>query len=214
MGKQITYYIDHSEFLILAQAALDAGCSILRKENTPEPAVPTRDLSAIDPSHPQWIFVLPGAPELEFGRDIAGNYFLRREGPIETMLIETGFSVLNNKGVWRESHLWIPTTALLDHALVPRPEASTRIYDKLARVVRKLAPTRSFTLPSGRVLKLHVSPVIHEKTGGDYSTLMEIHSMLHPLTADERMAAIQQLTSALPASSFVVYPGSRQDGNK
>ena len=214
MGKQITYYIDHSEFLILAQAALDAGCSILRKEHTPEPAVPTRDLSAIDPSHPQWTFVLPGAPELEFNRDLAGNYFLRREGPIETMLIETGFSVLNNKGVWRDSCLWIPTAALVDHALVPRPEASTRIYDKLARVVRKLAPTRSFTLPGGRVLKVHVSPAIHEKTAGDYSTLMEIHCMLHPLTADERMAAVQQLTSALAPGSFVVYPGRQQGVDK
>lgn len=122
MSKQITYYIDHSEFLILAQAALDAGCSILRIGSSAEPAIPTRDLTAIDPSHPQWTFVLPGAPEPEFGRDRLGNCYLRREGPIETMLIETGFPVRNGCGVWRDSRLWIPTAALVDHALIPRPE--------------------------------------------------------------------------------------------
>lgn len=71
---------------------------------------------------------------------------------------------------------------------------------------------RSFTLPGGRVMKLHVSPAIHEKTGGDYATLMEIHRMLHRPAMEESLAAVQQLMSALPAGSFAVYPNGRKGG--
>lgn len=192
MGKQTTYYMDHSEFLTLAQAALEEGCSLLRWDHTSEPVRPFRDLSAIDPAHPYWYFLLPGAGELRFIRDRLGGYFLDDSGAIATQLIETGFSMLSERGLWGSARLYIPSNALVNGKLLPRSEEATRIYDKLARLVRKMAPSRTYTLADGTTEKLRVSAIMAEKVGPDGAVLGAVHERNHPMTPQERLA---QLTS-------------------
>lgn len=194
MGKQTSYYITHDEFLTLAQAALDEGCRLLRLDfNAAEPPCPTRDLSAIDPTHALWYFVLPGAGEPRYLRNRLGRYAPDTSGAIETQLIETGFSVRSSRGVWSSPRLYIASDALVDGMLVPRPAEATRIYDKLARIVRKMAPTRVYTDKNGVALKLHVSSAIAEQAGPDGALLADVHERNHPLTADERLAQWQQM---------------------
>lgn len=194
MGKQTTYYMDYTEFLTLAQAALDEGCSILRWGNAAEPPRPFRELSAIDPTHPGWYFLLPGAGELRFMRDRLGGYFLDTSGALETQLIETGFSVQSGRGVWGCARLYIQTNALVDGELIPRSGEATRIYDKLARLVRKMAPTRTYRLADGSTMKLHVSAAMAEKTGPDGEMLCAIHDRNHPLTPQEHLSLLQEMT--------------------
>lgn len=203
MGKQTTYYMDYSEFLTLAQAALDEGCSLLRWDHTSEPIRPFRDLSAIDPTHPYWYFLLPGAGELRFVRDRLGGYFLDDGGAIATQLIETGFSVLSERGLWGSARLYIPSDALVNGELIPRSEEATRIYDKLARLVRKTAPSRTYTLADGKTVTLRVSAVMAEKTGPEGETLGAVHERNHPMTPQERLALLTSFVKpeGLPAAT-------------
>ena len=194
MGKQTTYYMDHNEFLTLAQAALDEGCSLLRWDHSAQPPHPFRDLSAIDPAHPCWYFLLPEAGELRFMRDRLGGYFLDESGAIATQLIETGFSTQSDRGLWGSARLYIPSDALVNGEIIPRSEEATRIYDKLARLVRKMTPLRTYTLANGTTIKLRVSAAMAEKTGPDGGTLGAVYESNHPLTPQERMALLTSFT--------------------
>lgn len=203
MGKQMTYYMSFREFLQVAQVALEEGCVLLPAWHTPEPPTPLRDLSGIDPSRGSWFFLLPGAPEPTFVRDRNGDYFLSKI-TLDTHLIETGFSVQNERGLWSWERLYIATYAVEDGALVPRTEEATRIYDRLARLVRKLCPLRTYPIGNERPVKARVSADIAAQAGENGQLLGCVHSRLHPCSPSETAAQMQTLLDALSDLPIVI----------
>ena len=196
MGKQTTYYMSFREFLEVAQIALEEGCALLPDRHTPEIPVPAYDLSAIDPAWGSWFFLLPGAPEPTFLRDRNGDYFLR-DGELDTYLIETGFSVKGEQGLWGWARLYIATDMLSDGALVPRTEEATRIYDRLVRRVRKLCPLRVYPIGDGRPEKARVSADIAAQAGENGQLLACVHHRLHPPAPEENAALMQEFLAQM-----------------
>lgn len=146
MGKQINYYMDYESFLKLAELALSEGCMILKNAHTPEPQQPQNDTSIVTEDCMRYYFYLPELAELEQKKDMYGNYYINNIGNKLTLaLIEADFSK-KHKGkdeapFVNDARLYIPTgNYRLDGVLYQRSEQITVIYDKLARLARKLAP--------------------------------------------------------------------------
>lgn len=142
MGKQINYFMDYESFLKVAQAALDEGCLILKSEHTPEKQTPSADLSVITKNHLNYYFYLPELGELEYKKDNAGNYYVNfGYNDAALSIIEAGFSrkTEDTKGI-TPNRLYSITGFHKDGEWVARPERLEKVYNKLVRVVKKVAP--------------------------------------------------------------------------
>lgn len=131
MGRQINYYIGYKEFLLVAQAALDYGCVIYRRsfENGNWQLSCGTDLNFIKEKYPNYIFYLHNAGEFIYGSD---NVCLNS--------IEAGFSIPNGHIINR-NRLYVVTGLYDDECkYVYRSDEITKIYNKLVRVIKKIAP--------------------------------------------------------------------------
>lgn len=152
MGKQLNYYMEYDSFLMVAQAALDNGCIIVREnywnKNSDKKVVCARDLSIIIKEWTSYYFYLPEAGELVIeycsgdGSERVGER-LRRGG---AAIIEAGYSFIRDdkritrariysySGYYNENGKWIP-----------RNEQILKLYNKLAKVVKKIAAYTELT---------------------------------------------------------------------
>lgn len=137
MGKQITYYMERESFLVLAQAALDEGLLILKNGYTEEPQEPCADLSAIDDCT-EYYFYLPEIAPLTHTHTAYGYYVNSFSYPSCLAIIEAGYS--KKASSIKESRIYVQTGTYNDDEWIPRPEKITKIYNKLVRKVKKLAP--------------------------------------------------------------------------
>ncbi len=131
MGKQINYYIGYNEFLSVAQAALDCGSVIYRKsfEKGKWQLSKGTDINIIDENCRSYYFYLPEAGEFIEASDKTG-----------LNSIEAGFSIPSGNTIYR-SRLYVETGRYNDKGeCIYRSEKITRIYNKLVRVVKKIAP--------------------------------------------------------------------------
>lgn len=131
MGKQINYYIGYNEFLSVAQTALDYGCEIYRKsfENGKWQLSKGTDINIIDEKCRSYIFYLPEAGEFIEASDKTG-----------LNSIEAGFSIPSGNTIYR-SRLYVETGRYNDEGeYIYHSEEITRIYNKLVRAVKKIAP--------------------------------------------------------------------------
>lgn len=153
MGMQVNYYMDHETFLLVAQKALKEGCLILRWEHTFQPQLPASDLSIVTEEQMRYYFYLPELAPLAYKTDQNDQYYLDNIfSPLSLALIEASFSrpwpahgsTLPNinrarlyipTGFWDENRQW-----------VPRSERLTKVYQRLARLARKLAPAAALTV--------------------------------------------------------------------
>ena len=144
MGKQINYYMDYESFLRLAELALSEGCLILKNAHTAEPQQPQNDISIITEDCMRYFFYLPELAELDQKQDMYGNYYINNVGNKLTLaLIEAGFSKYHSgkDTSVNIARLYIPTGNYRSNGvLYQRTERITKIYNKLARLARKLAP--------------------------------------------------------------------------
>ena len=145
MGKQINYWLKYEEFLQIAQAALDYGCVIVKPDLGKIKYGKTLDIITEDKC--RYYFYLPEAGTLMaqpipfqsepvIGYNAAGN-----------TVIEAGFSFIhdNEKEITR-SRLFV-ISGYYDESgeYITRPECLTRIYHKLVRIVKKIAPYTEIT---------------------------------------------------------------------
>lgn len=147
MGKQINYYMDYESFLKIAELALSEGCLILKNAHTPEPQQPQNDISIVTEDCMGYYFYLPELAELEYAVDNFGKYYIKTVGNgLSLSLIEADFSKNHNgkdneKPFVNIARLYIPTGNYRSNGvLYQRSERITAIYDKLARLARKVAP--------------------------------------------------------------------------
>ena len=67
MSKQINYWLEFNGFLLLAQKALDMGCTIVREDVATRALSESRDLGIItEDDRAFWYFYLPGAGAVSY----------------------------------------------------------------------------------------------------------------------------------------------------
>ena len=93
---------------------------------------------------PLAILDTPYGPRVEDGYSATGN-----------AVIEAGFSRLNEGGPTRSRLFVISGYYDGEEVWVPRPDCMTKLYDRLARRVKKLAP---YVQPRGWQYKTYASP--------------------------------------------------------
>lgn len=146
MGKQINYWLGYEDFLQIAGAALESGCVIIRRAAGRE-AVYGRTVDIISADQYRYFFYVPEAGELMgqalplerrafIGYTAAGNTW-----------IEAGFSHKNDeKREIIRSRLYVQSGFYNDSGeYVPRPVCVTKVYNRLVRMVKKLAPYTELT---------------------------------------------------------------------
>lgn len=141
MGKQINYWLGYRDFLKIAQAALDSGCIIIKNASGKLVYGQTVD-SITEQEHCYWFYV-PEAGSL-FGKSIPFNDrdLLQTYSPAGNTVIKAGFSFRDDeKKTITRSRLFVISGCYDGQgAYIPRPECVTKIYSKLVRIVKKVAP--------------------------------------------------------------------------
>lgn len=145
MGKQINYWLGYEDFLKIAQAALDHECIILKKVSGKLIYKQTLDI-VTEYEHSYWFYVpeagaLSGKTLPFNGNDIQGY------SPVSNTLIEAGFSFRNDKSKTISRSRLFVISGYYDEqgAYISRPECVTKIYNKLVRIVKKVAPLTELT---------------------------------------------------------------------
>lgn len=161
MGKQINYYLGYEAFLKIAQAAIDCGCMILKPTSGKLICGSSTDLITRDQS--DYYFYVPEAGELQLqirpnGAEYAGGY-----NASGNMVIEAGFATLpDGKRILLRKRLFVISGYYgEDGVYIPRPDCVTKVYNKLVRVVKKVAPCTEVNdthYDMGRGEKVYISP--------------------------------------------------------
>lgn len=161
MGKQINYWMDYDSFLLLAQKAVDLGCTIVKENFDLKRVVESKDISIIIPAcenayNTRYYFhlseagcinthIVNGREKLDYGFTATGN-----------AVIEAAYSFIRNKsagvcGVRQKKEITRARiyciTGYYDEngEYIPRPECLTKVYNALARYVKKIAPYTELT---------------------------------------------------------------------
>ena len=143
MGKQINYWIEYESFLPVAQTALDSGCIIFKELDGK--VTQSRDISIITKDDFGWYyFYLPEAGKIEIENNNGREYLSRGYNETSNSIIEAGFSHMGSRGgvkrICSERLYVISGYYNADNEWIPRPECMTKLYNKLVRVVKKIAP--------------------------------------------------------------------------
>lgn len=160
MGKQINYYMGYAPFLELAKLAAESGCVIVRAEydragkrwsvrkGGPEVVVPDQYsyFFHLPQAGPLEVTDTPCGPQVDDGCNATGN-----------AVIEAGFSRINEDGPTRSRLFVISGYYDGREEWVPRPDCMTKLYEKLARRVKKLAP---YVRPRGWQYKTYADPAL------------------------------------------------------
>lgn len=141
MGKQINYYMGYEAFLRIAQAALGSGCVIYRHffENGHWTLTSGTESGIVTPECSSYFFHLPEAGEIQiecFGK----NQHISFDSHL--YVIEAGFSCCKTKDKRITSNrLYVMTGKYgTNSEWIARAEALTKVYNKLVRIAKKVAP--------------------------------------------------------------------------
>ena len=160
MGKQINYWMDYDNFLLLAQKALDLGCRIIREDLDAGKVTESGDIGIVVPygKHKRinYYFHLPeagdvkikiynGMERLDHGFSATGNAVIEAD---YSFVLREQAGVCGMRGrreIMRARIYCITGYYGEDGEYIPRPECLTKVYNALARYVKKLAPCTEFT---------------------------------------------------------------------
>lgn len=161
MGKQINYWMDYDSFVLLAQKAVELGCTIVKEGLEPGTVEESKNLSIVTPygEHycTRYYFHCLEAGDIKINRLENGkehldcSYTATGNAVIEAdysfMINEpTGVAGTKRKKMIRKARLYC-ITGYYDEkgAYIPRPKCLTKVYNALARYVKKLAPATELT---------------------------------------------------------------------
>lgn len=139
MGKQINYYIGYEDFQKLAEQAVKSGCIILKKEYGKY--VRDNSVGIIAQDCNRYYFYLPEAGELEFQMH-DDNEFVGGYNSSGNVLIEASYSIVKHEQKTISRGRLFSMTGYYDENTkwIDRPECVKKLYDKLVRVIKKIAP--------------------------------------------------------------------------
>ena len=139
MGKQINYWMEYESFLLLAQRAVELGCTVMKEDAGK--VIESADVGVVTPDQQVYYFHLPeagvaavhvcgGRERVDHGFSASGN-----------ALIEAGYSFISEDKEIRRARIYCITGYYDGNgAYIARPECLTKVYSALARYVKKLAP--------------------------------------------------------------------------
>lgn len=145
MGKQINYWLGYEDFLKIAQAALDCGCIIIKKVSGKLMYGQALDI-VTEHEHYYWFYV-PEAGALS-GKTLPFNDTdIQGYSPAGNTVIEAGFSFRNDKRkTITRSRLFVISGYYDEQGeYISRPECVTKIYNKLVRIAKRVAPLTELT---------------------------------------------------------------------
>lgn len=149
MGKQINYYMDYESFLQVAQLALECGCIIIKEDlkSRPTKVIQSRDISVVTRDCWDYYFYLPEAGELIINTYEIGERLDHGTGKGGNALIEAGFMIIREDTKEIRSNRMYAATGYYeeDGTWIPRSDCLTKVYNKLVRLVKKLAPYTEIT---------------------------------------------------------------------
>lgn len=140
MGKQINFYMDYESFILLAQKAIELGCEIIRDSSEGVKKGHSTDIVTND--NIWYYFHIPEAGKFktkdQWGKECIDHGY----SASGITLIEARYSTINNdnKYIIRARIYCITDYYDADGNRIKRSECVTKIYDSLARYVKKLAP--------------------------------------------------------------------------
>lgn len=139
MGKQINYYIGYEDFKKLAEEAVKNGCIILKKEYGKY--VRSSSVEIITQDCNQYYFYLPEAGDLEL-KMFDDNEFIGGYNSSGNVVIEASYSIVKHEQKTISRGRLFSVTGYYDENKnwIDRPECMKKLYDKLVRTVKKLAP--------------------------------------------------------------------------
>lgn len=121
MGKQINYWMDYDNFLLVAQKAVDLGCYIIKEDAQTGKVIKSKDIEIIKEDRKDYYFYLAEA----------GYSYITNSGKKKTISRARLYCI---SGYYDESGEYIE-----------RPECLTKVYHALARFVKKVAPYTELT---------------------------------------------------------------------
>ena len=151
MGKQINFWLEFESFKVLAQKALDLGCEIVREDLSKydkTQVTVSRNIDIItEEKGAYYFFHLPEAGDIEIEELECGQRLDHNFSESGNSLIEAGFSrVLKEEKRILRARLYLPTGYYdKNDAYIYRPDCIVKVYNSLARYVKKLAPYTEFT---------------------------------------------------------------------
>ena len=140
MGKQINYYMEYDSFILLAKKAIELGCELfpfsdehLKRGYSPD---------IISKDNRCYCFHIPEAGDIETEQHRGEECVVRGYNTSGSTIIEAEFSFINSKEkfITRSRIYCITDYYDADGNLIKRPDCVTKVYDSLARYVKKLAP--------------------------------------------------------------------------
>ena len=149
MGKQINYWMDYDNFLLVAQKAVDLGCFIIKEDALTGKIIKSKDIGIIKEDRKDYYFYLAEAGDIET-RVINGRELVKYScGAGGNCMIEAGYSYITNSGKKKEisrARLYC-ISGYYDESgeYIERPESLTKVYHSLARFVKKVAPYTELT---------------------------------------------------------------------
>lgn len=145
MRKQIDYWMEYDSFLLIAQKAIDYGCTIVKEDAASGKIIEQDNISIVtrDQSNAYYFHVLEAGP-IEIEQTDNAERLKRYNCDGGNVVIEAGYSAIVNdaeKRIIRRAHMGCETGYYDDKGIfVPRPECLTKVYHNLLRYVRRLAP--------------------------------------------------------------------------
>lgn len=149
MGKQTNYWMDFESFLLLAQKAVSLGCTIVKEAPDSDGVMESKDIALITPyekgNRIRYYFHLPEAGNIRTHIMGGKTYLDSGYSASGNTVIEAGYSEMQNK-VLRRGRLFCISGYYDEHGnYFPRPDCLTKVYDALARYVKKIAPRTDLT---------------------------------------------------------------------
>ena len=140
MGKQINYYMEYDSFVLLAKKAVALGCEIL--PFSAEVLKRGRSLDNLSKEELSYCFHVPEAGEIKTEQRWGKEHVVRGYNASGVTVIEAGFSYIDSKDkhITRARIYCITDYYDADGNLIKRPGCVTKVYESLARYVKKLAP--------------------------------------------------------------------------
>lgn len=156
MGKQINYWMDYDNFLLLAQKAIDLGCTIVKEDFDSGKVIENKDICTVAPSYgnfhnTRYYFHLPEAGKIkthmENGKEKLDSCFQANGNVLieaaYSFIIDkpTGICVNRPKKEIKRARIYCITGYYDENGeWIPRPKCLTKVYNSLARYVKKIAP--------------------------------------------------------------------------